>query len=83
MRAKFAMASCAALVPLLTGAAASDVERGRYLVQVGGCNDCHTVGYLESGGTVPEPQWLTGGRVGYKGPWGITYAPNLLLCGMR
>jgi mono/diheme cytochrome c family protein len=79
MRATLVIASCVALVPLLTGAASSDMQRGRYLVQVGGCNDCHTTGYLESGGTMPEPQWLTGGRVGYKGPWGITYAPNLRL----
>jgi hypothetical protein len=35
MRAKLAVAGCAALVPLLTGAAQSDVQRGRYLVQVG------------------------------------------------
>jgi hypothetical protein len=21
------------------------IERGRYLVKIGGCNDCHTVGY--------------------------------------
>jgi mono/diheme cytochrome c family protein len=81
MRAKFVVAGCLAMVMvlLLTGAASSDVKRGRYLVQVGGCNDCHTAGYLESEGAVPEPQWLTGGRVGFKGPWGITYAPNLRL----
>jgi mono/diheme cytochrome c family protein len=79
MRASFVIGGCVALVPLLVGAASSDAERGRYLVQIGGCNDCHTAGYLESAGRVPEPQWLTGGRVGYKGPWGITYAPNLRL----
>lgn len=29
------------------GAAADDpaVKRGQYLVQIGGCNDCHTAGY--------------------------------------
>ncbi len=31
-----------------------DVERGRYLSIIGGCNDCHTPGYLEKSGAVPE-----------------------------
>src|SRR6266850_8521561 len=79
MKAKLLIAGCLTLIPLLSGAASSDLQRGRYLVQVGGCNDCHTSGYLESAGVVPESQWLTGGRVGFKGPWGITYAPNLRL----
>jgi mono/diheme cytochrome c family protein len=79
MRARFLIAGCLTLIPLLSGAASSDLQRGRYLVQVGGCNDCHTSGYLESAGVVPESRWLTGGRVGFKGPWGITYAPNLRL----
>ena len=35
-------------------------RRGRYLIQVGGCNDCHTPAYPEKGGKVPEAQWLTG-----------------------
>ncbi|MEJ2396973.1 MAG: cytochrome C, partial [Gammaproteobacteria bacterium] len=30
------------------------LERGRYLVRIGGCNDCHTAGYAESGGKTPE-----------------------------
>jgi len=59
--------------------AASAVERGRYLVTIGGCNDCHTDGYLQSGGTVAESQWLEGTAVGYQGPWGTTYASNLRL----
>ena len=59
-------------------AAKGDVARGRYLAIVGGCNDCHTAGYAPSGGRVPETQWLQGdGNVGFRGPWGTTYAPNL------
>lgn len=54
-----------------------DVLRGRYLVAVAGCNDCHTAGYGPSGGKVPEPAWLTGDAVGFQGPWGVTYASNL------
>ena len=55
------------------------VKRGRYLVQVGGCNDCHTPAYPEKGGKVPEAQWLTGDALGWQGPWGTTYATNLRL----
>ena len=33
------------------------VKRGRYLVQIGGCNDCHTPAYPEKGGKVPEDAW--------------------------
>ena len=54
-------------------------DRGRYLVRVGGCNDCHTPGFMEKGPAVPESQWLTGVPVGWKGPWGTTYASNLRL----
>lgn len=55
------------------------VERGRYLVKIGGCNDCHTPGYAQSGGQVPEAQWLTGDTLGWSGPWGTTYPANLRL----
>jgi mono/diheme cytochrome c family protein len=61
------------------GTSARVVERGRYLAQVGGCNDCHTPGYLEQSGKVPENQWLTGTSVGFRGPWGTTYPANLRL----
>lgn len=55
------------------------VKRGRYLVQIGGCNDCHTPAYPEKGGKVPERQWLTGDALGWQGPWGTTYPTNLRL----
>jgi mono/diheme cytochrome c family protein len=58
-------------------APSDDLARGRYLVKIGGCNDCHTAGYAERGGNVPESDWLTGLPVGFKGPWGTTYAANL------
>jgi len=57
----------------------SPVARGRYLVVIGGCNDCHTPGYGEKGGAVPEKEWLTGAPVGFQGPWGTTYPSNLRL----
>ena len=57
----------------------SPIEAGRYLAIMGGCNDCHTDGYLMTEGDVPEELWLTGSPVGWRGPWGTTYPPNLRL----
>lgn len=70
-----------ALATLPVAAAGQDrqVERGRYLVGIAGCNDCHTPGFAEKGGRVPESEWLTGDALGWRGPWGTTYAPNLRL----
>lgn len=76
-----------ALVALLAAAAVSsayaappaDLERGRYLVRISGCNDCHTPGYAPSGGKVAEKDWLVGDVVGWKGDWGTTYPANLRL----
>jgi len=62
--------------PLL---ASDEVEKGRYLVTIGGCNDCHTNNWLESGGQVAEDDWLTGTSIGWRGPWGTTYPSNLRL----
>ena len=56
---------------------AAQLERGRYLVKIAGCNDCHTPGYLLNAGKIPEAQWLTGDKLGWRGPWGTTYAANL------
>ncbi len=58
-------------------AAPSPVERGRYLVRISGCNDCHTPHFMERGEKVPESEWLTGVPVGWRGPWGTSYASNL------
>lgn len=65
-----------------TVAAADDqpsVERGRYLVVIAGCNDCHTAGYTQAAGNVPESEWLKGDNLGWRGPWGTTYSKNLRL----
>lgn len=53
------------------------IERGRYLVTVSGCNDCHTPRFSEKNGKVAESDWLTGDSVGFQGPWGTTYPANL------
>jgi hypothetical protein len=55
------------------------IARGRYLVGFGSCNDCHTPGWRESDGTVPLAQWMTGSKLGYRGPWGTSYPSNVRL----
>jgi mono/diheme cytochrome c family protein len=55
------------------------LDRGRYLIRIAGCNDCHTAGYGPSGGKVPEAEWLKGDKLGWRGPWGTTYPSNLRL----
>lgn len=64
--------------------AATPEEAGRYLVLVGGCNDCHTPGWMEADGRgIPEAGWLRGDSIGWMGPWGTTYARNLRLTASR
>lgn len=59
--------------------AANAVDAGRYIAVVSGCNDCHTEGYMQTDGKIPEEDWLTGSNLGWRGPWGTTYAANLRL----
>ena len=67
------------LLPATAAASSPEVERGRYLTIIGGCNDCHTAGYAPAAGKVPEKDWLTGDTLGWRGPWGTTYPSNLRL----
>lgn len=55
----------------------SEVEIGAYLAEVGGCHDCHTPGWAQTGGNVPAEQLLAGDTVGFSGPWGTSYPANL------
>jgi len=73
---------CALLVSLPVAAqekkkADPQIERGRYVTKISGCHDCHTPGYALSGGKTPESQYLVGDILGWRGPWGTTYAVNL------
>ena len=83
--ARRALATAAALISMAAAAQAPSrpdmalVERGRYLVQTSGCNDCHTAGYNQALGRLDEKLWLTGDKLGWRGPWGTSYAPNLRL----
>jgi mono/diheme cytochrome c family protein len=60
-------------------ASSKQVERGRYLVMITGCNDCHTPNFMVNGGKTPENDRLIGGAMGWRGPWGTTYPTNLRL----
>ncbi len=51
------------------------IERGKYLSIIGGCNDCHTPGTLF--GAPDFERQLSGSELGWKGPWGVSYARNL------
>jgi mono/diheme cytochrome c family protein len=79
------LAAALACVTIDTAGAdeAAVLERGRYLARVAGCNDCHTAGYPQSGGMVPESEWLKGDTLGWRGPWGTTYPGNLRLLAAR
>ncbi len=71
---------CAGLASLpLVSQAEPSAEHGRYLVQVAGCNDCHTASYIMAPDKVPESAWLLGDSLGWSGPWGTSYASNLRL----
>lgn len=76
----------AALLAGVTGAGAAEnmptidqesIDRGRYLIRVGGCNDCHTPGFMQAPYSTPETEWLTGTAFGWRGPWGTSYPSNL------
>lgn len=71
----------AGLALSLSGAVAQDVsvDYGAHIAVIGGCHDCHTVGYNESGGQVDANVALKGSPAGFEGPWGKTFAKNLRL----
>ena len=59
---------------------AKTLARGKYMVQTGHCNNCHTNGYIAKQGNIPEKDWLLGSApLGFRGPGGTTYASNLRL----
>lgn len=63
-----------------TDALASDeraLRHGQYLIQISGCNNCHTAGYRLTSGRVPMNQWLTGSNLTWPGPLGNVSPTNL------
>jgi mono/diheme cytochrome c family protein len=69
--------SNAALAAIVSTAAADpQTERGKYLVMLGGCNDCHTPGYFL--GKPDFSRALGGSEVGFELPGlGVFHGPNL------
>lgn len=61
----------------IKGATEKRVARGRYLVAIAGCNDCHTPAFMQGNTNVPESEWLQGSQIGFAGPWGTSYPWNL------
>ncbi|MGC2779064.1 MAG: cytochrome c [Bradyrhizobium sp.] len=52
------------------------ISRGAYLVEFGGCNDCHTPGYFF--GKPDNSRYLAGSDVGFEIPkMGVFVGPNL------
>lgn len=82
MKATRSLVGAVCLTLAASGAAMGEdaaIERGRYLVKVAGCNDCHTADYMLHKGEVRESEWLLGNTTGWRGFWGTTYATNLRL----
>jgi mono/diheme cytochrome c family protein len=58
------------------GAQQAQAERGKYLVSIAGCNDCHTPGYFF--GKPDMSRYLGGSDVGFEIPGlGVFHGPNL------
>ena len=77
-------AGAASLLLALSAQAAStlaplppEFDRGRYLVLLGHCNNCHTATYMERAGNVAESDWLLGNPVGFRTGAGTAFASNL------
>ena len=74
--AAFAAVSCAMKAEQTAVVAKVDpVIRGRYLVTIMSCNDCHTPGYFY--GAPDTMRRLAGSDIGWVGPWGVVHARNL------
>lgn len=71
------LAAILTAAPALFGQAADpQIERGKYLVQIGGCTDCHTPGALL--GRPDMSRYLGGSDVGFAMPGqGVFVGPNL------
>lgn len=71
-----AVAAVASLQPMPVRAADPRIERGKYLVNLAGCNDCHTPGYFL--GKPDMTRYLGGSDVGFELPGlGVFHGPNL------
>jgi mono/diheme cytochrome c family protein len=78
-RIAFAAAAALALAAVASTAAAADpaaIARGKYLVTIASCHDCHTPGYFL--GKPDMARYLGGSDVGFELPGlGVFHGPNL------
>ena len=92
LAAAILIASASVALAASTPEAASKVERGRYLVTLGSCNDCHTPWKMGPNGPAPDETRLLSGHPQDlvmppvptlpPGPWlGITGASNTAWAG--
>lgn len=70
---------CAPVFAADAPATASAIQHGKFLLEYGGCSDCHTPGWAEAGGHAPKELLFTGSGMNFQGPWGTTYPINLRL----
>src|SRR4029450_6620938 len=73
-----AVAALTVAAPLMPAGAADPaaIARGKYLVAIAGCNDCHTPVYFL--GKPDETRFLGGSEVGFEIPGlGVFHGPNL------
>ena len=72
---------CLAVAPgnSATKTQSATIERGKYLVRFGACNDCHTPGWRETFGEIPVSKWMIGTSIGWRGAWGTVYPANVRL----
>jgi len=66
VRLALVIASVIALLAFAAKADDSQIARGKYLVTIGGCNDCHTPGYFL--GKPDMSRFLGGSDVGFEIP---------------
>jgi mono/diheme cytochrome c family protein len=73
-----AVAAVTTALPMTPAGAADPaaIARGKYLVAIAGCNDCHTPGYFR--GKPDMARFLAGSDVGFEMPGlGVFHGPNL------
>ena len=72
----FLAASVVGLATVRASANDAQIARGKYLVTLGGCNDCHTPGYFF--GKPDMSRFLGGSDVGFEIPGqGVFVGPNI------
>ncbi|SDR53865.1 Cytochrome c [Rhizobiales bacterium GAS113] len=75
---RLALTAAAMLLASTASLLAGDeqLDRGKYLVGISGCNDCHTPGYFM--GKPDATRYLGGSEVGFEIPGlGVFHGPNL------